>query len=78
MSFSLPESLREYIDERVRTGDFGNTSEYLRDLVRRDREDQARKRLRGLIIEGLESGPGRRFDSAAESDLRRRALDTPT
>ncbi len=35
MSFALPESLRDYIDERVRTGDYGNTSEYLRDLIRR-------------------------------------------
>ena len=74
MSFSLPESLREYIDERVRTGNYGNTSEYLRDLVRRDQDEQARKHLRDLIVEGLESGPGRRFDRAAESDLRARAL----
>ena len=77
MSFSLPESLREYIDERVRTGDYGNTSEYLRDLVRRDQEDQARKRLRGLIVEGLESGSGRRLDRQAEAELRQRALGTP-
>jgi antitoxin ParD1/3/4 len=74
MSFSLPESLREYIDERVRTGDYGNTSEYLRELVRRDQEDQARRRLRALIVEGLESGNARRFDARVEADLRERAL----
>lgn len=27
MSFALPESMREYIDGRVRDGDYGNTSE---------------------------------------------------
>ncbi|MEO8123073.1 MAG: type II toxin-antitoxin system ParD family antitoxin [Burkholderiales bacterium] len=57
MSFALPETLRTYIDERVRTGDYGNTSEYLRELIRRDREEQAGKRLRALIEEGLNSGP---------------------
>ena len=37
----------------------GNTSEYIRDLVRRDQQEQAMKRLRDLIEEGLASGPGR-------------------
>ncbi len=57
MRFALPDSLREYIDERVRSGHFGNTSEYLRELVRRDQDDQAKKRLRDRITVGLESRP---------------------
>ena len=65
MSFALPESLRAYIDERVQSGQYGNTSEYLRDLVRRDQDDQAKKRLRELITAGLESGPGRPLEIAA-------------
>ena len=59
MSFALPESMREYIDSRVSTGNYGNTSEYIRDLVRRDQEEQARKRLRDLIEEGLSFVRGR-------------------
>ena len=39
MSFALPESWREYIDARVRDGSYGNTSEYLRDLIRRDQHE---------------------------------------
>lgn len=69
MSFALPEAMREYIDQRVATGHYGNTSEYIRDLVRRDQEEQARKRLRGLIEEGLASGPGRQRTAADEQDL---------
>ena len=57
MSFALPESMRSYLDERVKSGSYGNTSEYLRDLIRRDQEAQAAKRLRELIEEGLASGP---------------------
>ena len=57
MSFALPETMRSYIDERVKSGSYGNTSEYLRDLIRRDQEAQAAKRLRELIEEGLASGP---------------------
>ena len=57
MSFALPETMRSYIDERVKSGSYGNTSEYLRDLIRRDQEAQAAKRLRELIEVGLASGP---------------------
>lgn len=69
MSFALPESLRAYIDSRVAAGHYGNTSEYIRDLVRRDQEDQARRRLRDLIEEGLASGPGRRRTQADQRAL---------
>lgn len=74
MSFALPEALRSYIDQRVSSGQYGNTSEYLRDLIRRDQEDQAKKRLRSLIEEGLSSGPGRAITPAVRAELKARAL----
>jgi len=69
MSFALPETMRAYIDTRVSTGNYGNTSEYIRDLVRRDQEEQAKKRLRELIEEGLASGPGRPRTKADDKRL---------
>ncbi len=72
MSFALPESLRCYIDERVRSGNYGNTSEYLRDLIRQDQQNQASARLRALIIEGLESGEGRAVTDDVAATLTRR------
>lgn len=75
MSFALPPTLRAYVDQRVRSGEFGNTSEYLRELIRRDQEEQARKRLRELIADGLASGEGRKLTPEVASELRRRALD---
>jgi antitoxin ParD1/3/4 len=69
MSFALPESMLEYIDIRVAAGNYGDKSEYIRDLVRRDQEEQAKKRLRDLIEEGLTSGPGRRRTEADEKEL---------
>lgn len=74
MSFALPEPMREYVDQRVRSGQYGNTSEYIRELIRRDQEEQAKKRLRGLIQEGIESGPGRNLTPKVAAELRKRAL----
>jgi antitoxin ParD1/3/4 len=74
MSFALPESMREYIDARVRSGDYGNTSEYLRDLIRRDQAEQAARRLRELIADGLDSGPAMTLTDEHVAGLRKRAL----
>ncbi len=74
MSFALPETMRSYIDERVKSGSYGNTSEYLRDLIRRDQEAQAALRLRALIEEGLASGPGRALSPDDWAALRASAL----
>jgi antitoxin ParD1/3/4 len=52
MNISLPESLKTYVDDQVSTGGFGTASEYLRTLIR---EDQERKQLRGLILDGARS-----------------------
>ena len=75
MSFALPEAMRSYVDQRVRSGQYGNTSEYLRELIRRDQEEQAKKRLRELIEEGLNSGIGRALTPQRAAQLKKRALD---
>ncbi len=74
MSFALPEAMRSYINQRVASGQYGNTSEYLRELIRRDQEEQAKKRLRELIEEGLNSGPGRAMTVERVAALKRQAL----
>jgi antitoxin ParD1/3/4 len=69
MSFALPESMRAYIDARVSAGNYGNTSEYIRDLIRKDQEEQAKQRLRDLIGQGLASGTGRPRTKADHKEL---------
>jgi antitoxin ParD1/3/4 len=77
MSFALPEALRSYVNQRVASGQYGNASEYLRELIRRDQEEQARKRLRDWIEEGLMSGPGRVMTPQDRAGLKRLALGRP-
>ena len=54
MNVSLPESMRRYIDKQVREGGYGTSSEYVRELIRKD---QAHQRLREALMEGIASGP---------------------
>lgn len=74
MSFALPESMRAYIDACVREGHYGNTSKYLRDLIRQDQQRQAAVTLRELIAAGLASGEGRDLTDDVVADLRHRAF----
>ena len=69
MSFALPESMRAYIDARVASGHYGNTSEYIRDLIRKDQAEEAKAQLRALIEEGLLSGPAQPWSQADEDEL---------
>jgi len=61
--------MREYIKARVSSGNYGNTSEYLCDLVRRDQIEQAKQRVRDLILEGVASGSGRTRSKLDEKEL---------
>lgn len=72
MNISLPEQLKRYVDEQVATGGFGTSSEYVRDLIRRDRD---RATLRVLLLDGAASQPGAAVDDAYFDALRRRARD---
>ncbi|MCY4443054.1 MAG: type II toxin-antitoxin system ParD family antitoxin [Deltaproteobacteria bacterium] len=54
---SLTHKNEAWINERIRSGDFGNASEYIRDLIRRDEERQTRiDVIRAALIEGEQSG----------------------
>jgi antitoxin ParD1/3/4 len=55
LTISLPEKLKEFIDQRVESEGFGTVSEYLRSLVREDQKRRAKARLEALLLEGLES-----------------------
>jgi len=56
LNVSLPAPLREWIDAQIKGGRYGNASEYLRELIRRDQERQAQERLEELLLEGIKSG----------------------
>ncbi len=52
MNVSLPEDLKTYVDSQVRAGNYGSTSEYVRELIRRDHD---RLELRTALLDGARS-----------------------
>lgn len=57
ISISMSDKMEKYVAERVASGDFNNTSEYFRDLVRRDQEKKAAREKLGRMIDQADAGP---------------------
>jgi antitoxin ParD1/3/4 len=70
MNISLPDSLKTYVDEQVAGRGFGTSSEYVRELIRRD---QDRQNLRTLLLEGAGSASAAPADKVFFDSLRSRA-----
>ncbi|MDX2504098.1 MAG: type II toxin-antitoxin system ParD family antitoxin [Gammaproteobacteria bacterium] len=57
MNVSLPNPMKDWVESQVKTGQYGNASDYVRDLIRRDQQDREQiKILQQAISKGIESG----------------------
>lgn len=82
MTVSLPDPMKDWIEAQVRQGEYASASDYVRDLVRRDRArreqeltlDELRRKLAGSRESGVS---GRTVDdifAEAREIARRRGL----
>mgnify|MGYP001549951570 FL=1 len=60
MNISLPEQMKNWVEECVKTGRYSNSSDYVRDLIRQDHYKL--EKLRQALIEGENSGASTEFD----------------
>jgi antitoxin ParD1/3/4 len=57
MNISLPAPMRDWVEAQVEGGSYASASDYVRDLIRKDREHRGkREALLQALIEGEESG----------------------
>lgn len=73
MNISLPDSLKDFVDEQVSQHGYGTSSEYVRELIRKE---QDRLQLRSLLLAGATSAPTKPVDAAYFDGLRRKVRVT--
>ena len=57
LNISLPDQMRDWVADRVETGQFASVSDYVHDLILRDQESESQHAaLVQALIEGEESG----------------------
>lgn len=59
MNISLPDSMKLFVDKQVSQRGYGTSSEYLRELIRKDQE---RTSLKNLIVAGAMAKPSHEID----------------
>ena len=65
MNISLPAQMKDWVESQARDGRFANSSDYVRDLIRRDQDRQAAvAEIQGAIDAALASGAPRPYDRA--------------
>jgi antitoxin ParD1/3/4 len=69
MNISLPDSLKSFVDEQVAQRGYGTSSEYVRELIRKDADVL---RLRSLLLQGAASDAAAPIDPGYFSTLRER------
>ncbi|WP_280387809.1 type II toxin-antitoxin system ParD family antitoxin [Nocardia wallacei] len=74
MNISLPDSLKAFVEQQVSERGYGTSSEYVRDLIRRDQDRMA---LRNLLIEGMGSELTEPADETYFDNLRGRIRRRP-
>ena len=74
MNISLPEQLKEFVDNQVGSGRYSSVSEYVRDLIRDDEKRKAQEKLEALLLEGIQSSKPTEMTRQDWDDIRREAL----
>ncbi len=74
MNISLPDQLKDFVDEQVGSGRFSSVSEYVRDLIRDDERRKAEEKLEALLMEGVQSGTPSDMTRQDWKNLRREAV----
>ena len=69
MNISLPEALKSFVDQQVSARGYSSSSEYVRELIRKDKD---RQRVRALLLEGASSPPAVTADADYFGRLRDR------
>lgn len=73
MNISLPDPLKEFVDDQIATGRYSSASEYVRELIRNDEKRKAEEQLEAKLLEGL-SGTEAELTAADWTSIRKEAL----
>jgi antitoxin ParD1/3/4 len=74
MNISLPDQLKDFVDNQVESGRYSSVSEYVRDLIRIDEKRKAQEKLEALLLEGIQSSEPTEMTRQDWDNIRKEAL----
>ncbi|PWQ94876.1 type II toxin-antitoxin system ParD family antitoxin [Leucothrix arctica] len=73
MNVSLPDNLKDFVQQRAKSSDYSNPSDYIRALIRADKQRAAEEKLEQALLIGLSSEPSTPVDNTFWERLNKRA-----
>jgi antitoxin ParD1/3/4 len=56
LNISLPQPMKDFIEQRVQADNYSTPSEYVRALIREDQKREEERKLETMLLESLQSG----------------------
>ncbi|TYQ32086.1 type II toxin-antitoxin system ParD family antitoxin [Pseudanabaena sp. UWO310] len=75
LNVSLPDAMRDFIQEQIQAGSYSTVSEYLRYLIRQEQKRVAQEKLDAMLLEGLNSGESVEMTDELWDQMRSRLVD---
>jgi antitoxin ParD1/3/4 len=72
MNYTVPDSLKEFVLQRVNERGFDSVGEYIGELIRADQKQKAWSVLEEEVLKGIESGPPEPWTEEDWASLRSR------
>jgi antitoxin ParD1/3/4 len=72
MNISLPDPMKQYVEEQVSAGGYSSASEYVRELVRADQKRRAKEELEQILMNAMNSGDPIGITPEVVEDVKRR------
>jgi antitoxin ParD1/3/4 len=70
INISLPETMRDWVENQVRLGGFSTASEFIRQLIREAQKQYVEKEIEAKLLQGLASGEATEMSQKDWQDIR--------
>ena len=74
MNISLPDQLKEFVEDQIGSGRYSSVSEYVRELIRDDEKRKAQAKLEALLLESIQSGGPTEMTRQDWAEIRQEAV----
>jgi antitoxin ParD1/3/4 len=72
MNISLPDPMKQYVEDQVTAGAYSSASEYVRELVRADQKRHAKEQLEQVLLSAINSGDPLEVTTGIIDEVRQR------
>jgi antitoxin ParD1/3/4 len=70
LNISLPETMRVYVEEKIKNEGYGTISEYVRELIRADQKRKEQGELEAVLVNALNRGEPAEFSERTWDNLK--------